>query len=208
MTTPTLVKGFQHIIHDSQIAFRQLLKAMSEPGSLVSVSSPEPIDHLNASTFAICQAMLDQQTPLWLSPHFHTTNIKHNLHFHTGVSIIDESQQALFALLCPGDLDSFADLSQHFSQGTNEYPETGCTLIVQVSSIKDDLSDEGNLRLTGPGIETAKFVSISDLPLALLDYLSNQTGERNASFPLGLDFIFVDQTHLVCLPRTTQVEVL
>jgi alpha-D-ribose 1-methylphosphonate 5-triphosphate synthase subunit PhnH len=208
MTAITLIKGFQKPTHDSQRVFRQLLKAMSEPGTLVYVDSPESIDSLHASTFAVCQAMMDQQTPLWLSPNFATPNIKHNLHFHTGVPIVEESQQSLFALISPAEIDSVERFPHVFFQGTDEYPETGCTVIVQVHSVKDNVSKGVNLRLTGPGIETAQLVSISDLSPPLLNYLSNQTGERNGSFPLGLDFIFIDKNQLVCLPRTTQVEVL
>lgn len=208
MTTPTLITGFQNPTHDSQGVFRQLLKAMSEPGTLVSVTSPESIETLYASTFAVCQALMDQQTPLWLSPKLDTKNIKHNLHFHTGVPVIGQSKDALFAVMNATEANLFQNVSQDFAQGTDEYPETGCTLIIQVNSIKNFLSDDINLRLTGPGIEEEHVVSISDLAPPLLDYLSNATGERNAPFPLGLDVIFIDQNQLVCLPRTTQVEVL
>lgn len=208
MTTPTLITGFQNPTHDSQGVFRQLLKAMSEPGTLVSVTSPESIETLYASTFAVCQALMDQQTPLWLSPKLDTKNIKHNLHFHTGVPVVGQSKDALFAVMNATEANLFQNVSQDFAQGTDEYPETGCTLIIQVNSIKNFLSDDINLRLTGPGIEEEHVASISDLASPLLDYLSNATGERNASFPLGLDVIFIDQNQLVCLPRTTQVEVL
>jgi alpha-D-ribose 1-methylphosphonate 5-triphosphate synthase subunit PhnH len=224
MTSLTLIKGFNNPIHDSQVVFRQLLKAMSEPGTLKSVRSPESIETLYTSTFAVCQALMDQQTPLWLSPNFDTPNIKHNLHFHTGVPITEQHQDALFALVDATVIDTldvfsqkestdvtkdfFLDKSKGFSQGNSEYPEMGCTLIIQVSSIKDSLSDTTNLRLTGPGIESQHIVSISDLSPRLLDYLSNETGERNAAFPLGLDFIFIDHNQIVCLPRTTNVEVL
>ncbi|MGJ8647239.1 MAG: phosphonate C-P lyase system protein PhnH [Marinomonas colpomeniae] len=212
MTTPTLITGFQNPTHDSQGVFRQLLKAMSEPGTLVSVTSPESIETLYASTFAVCQALMDQQTPLWLSPKLDTKNIKHNLHFHTGAPVVEQSKDALFAVMDAEETGLFQTVSQDFFQsffqGTDEYPETGCTLIIQVNSIKIVLSELSNLRLTGPGIEEEHLVSISDLAPPLLDYLSNTTGERNASFPLGLDVIFIDQNQLVCLPRTTQVEVL
>lgn len=208
MTTPTLITGFQNPTHDSQGVFRQLLKAMSEPGTLVSVTSPESIETLYASTFAVCQALMDQQTPLWLSPKLDTKNIKHNLHFHTGVPVVGQSKDALFAVMNATEANLFQNVSQDFAQGTDEYPETGCTLIIQVNSIKNFLSDDINLRLTGPGIEEEHVASISDLASPLLDYLSNATGERNASFPLGLDVIFIDQNQLICLPRTTQVEVL
>jgi alpha-D-ribose 1-methylphosphonate 5-triphosphate synthase subunit PhnH len=211
MTVPTLIKGFQQPTQDSQVVFRQLLKAMSEPGTIVSVGSPETVAPLYASTFAVCQGLMDQQTPLWLSPHFLTADIKHNLHFHTGVPIVEQGDKSVFALTTPYELqrcDLLLASALGFSQGSSEYPETGCSVIIQVTQIAKTMAESGCLRLTGPGIERERFVLIDELPPALLDYLLDETGNRRATFPLGLDFIFVDPTQLMCLPRTTQVEVL
>jgi alpha-D-ribose 1-methylphosphonate 5-triphosphate synthase subunit PhnH len=193
---------------------------MSEPGCVVHLASPEALTHLYSSTFATCQALLDQQTLLWLSPEFNTADIRHNLHFHTGMAITDEPGNALFAIAYPDEISAIST----FSSGSSEYPETGCTLMLQVNTVSAELvknaSSQKNiaseistelttealttLKLSGPGISTERFVHISDLNDVFLNYLV----KRPDSFPLGIDLIFIAQQSLVCIPRTTRVEVL
>ncbi|SIS52884.1 phosphonate C-P lyase system protein PhnH [Neptunomonas antarctica] len=220
MNAPKIIRGFAEPVRDSQQTFRQLLKAMSEPGSVVNLTSPDALTHLYSSTFAVCQALLDQQTPLWLSPEFNTADIRHNLHFHSGMPITDEPAKALFAIAYPGEITAMSE----FSIGSCEYPETGCTLILQVNSVSSELTVSGlsakepssglsplmskqaltSLKLSGPGIATEKLIHISDLNDVLINYLV----ERPDSFPLGIDLVFVAEQSLVCIPRTTTVEVL
>lgn len=202
MAAIPLVKGFDQPIHDSQQVFRKLLKAMSEPGVIESISAPESIHGLYPSSFAVCQAILDQQTPLWMSESLGQTDIKHNLHFHTGVPIINTKSQALFALINASELDDLAE----FAMGDSEYPERSCSLIVQVNrieSLASPTSDNQALGLTGPGIQSQRLIYIDALPLVLQNYFTS----RNTRSPLGLDVIFVDPSQLVCLPRSTKVEV-
>lgn len=206
MSEATLKQAFAQPVHDSQQAFRQILKAMSEPGVLASVESPEAIGPLYASTFAICQTLLDQQTPTWLSPAFDTAEIRKNLHFHTGLALTNEPSQAAFALALPEELEDFTV----FSLGNHEYPETSCSVIVQVKEISNLASsgvqkNKGNtLKLTGPGIPDERCVQVATLPDSILAYLA----DAHLTFPLGLDFMLVSQTQLLCLPRTTNVEVI
>ncbi|MFT5719773.1 MAG: alpha-D-ribose 1-methylphosphonate 5-triphosphate synthase subunit PhnH [Motiliproteus sp.] len=206
MNAQTIIRGFAEPVTDSQRTFRRLLKAMSEPGTMVNLSSPEALAGLYSSTFAICQALLDKQTPLWLAPEFSSAAIRRNLHFHTGMPITDEPADALFAVASPDEITAMSA----FSIGSSEYPETGCTLILQVSSVAAASATESStslpttLRLSGPGIATEKLICIADLNAVLIDYLT----ERPDAFPLGIDLIFVAEQALVCIPRTTQVEVL
>ncbi|BBB29286.1 phosphonate C-P lyase system protein PhnH [Neptunomonas japonica] len=217
MNAPTIIKGLVNPINDSQVVFRKLLKAMSEPGVIVNITSPEPLAHLYSSTFAICHALLDQQTPLWLSPELSTTEIKHNLHFHTGMPIANTQNAALFAIAYPNEISDMGD----FSKGSSEYPEISCTLILQINSLAemprnqttDHVADQHvknrshhkntTLKLSGPGIAQERYVHISDMTDLLIDYLV----ERPDSFPLGVDMIFATEQSLVCIPRTTHVEV-
>ena len=214
MPTP-LIMGFSNPVNDSQVIFRQLLKAMSEPGVCVQANSPALDLPLYGSTFAVCQTLLDQQTPLWLAPSLDTQAIKHNLHFHTGVTLTNSREDALFALASASEIDTFDD----FLAGDHEYPELSCTVILQVDAViagKTDTihSSEAvtdiqpqeltQLRLTGPGIETEHCVSITNMTPSLLAYLV----ERQHKFPLGLDFILIDPAQFIALPRTTNVEVI
>ncbi|MFT6916361.1 MAG: alpha-D-ribose 1-methylphosphonate 5-triphosphate synthase subunit PhnH [Motiliproteus sp.] len=211
MNAQKIIRGFAEPVTDSQRTFRHLLKAMSEPGTVVNLSSPEALASVYSSTFALCQALLDKQTPLWLAPEFNTADIRYNLHFHTGMPITDQPSEALFAIAYPDEITAMSA----FSVGSSEYPETGCTLILQVSTVAAASATEPSrsvpsahlpttLRLSGPGIATERRICIADLNAVLIDYLT----QRPDAFPLGIDLIFVAEQAVVCIPRTTKVEVL
>lgn len=198
MATNTLIRGFDDAVHDAQRAFRQVLKAMSEPGTAVRLDCPESPAGMAPASFALCQSLLDSETALWRSNEFRRDAIGQNLRFHTGVRLTEKRGDATFALAYPSELDSL----EGFSRGSAEYPETGTTLILQV-----ELSEDGNrgqcLRLCGPGIETERRICIAGLEGTVLDYLL----ERPDPFPQGLDLMLVDGERLICIPRTTVVEV-
>ena len=197
MSKIDLIKGFIDPVNDSQFTFRQLLKAMSEPGILCKFTTPEPLGFMSEALFATCQALLDQQTPVWLSKEFDTPNIRHNLSFHTGAPILDDVSNAQFAIAFAGEVENTAS----FHKGDVEYPETACTLLLQVNALNGD--DGDTLKLSGPGIETDVYAQISDLTPAILTYLTT----RPDRFPLGLDLIFAAEDALLCIPRCTHVEV-
>lgn len=204
--TQHLVKVFSEPVNDAQVVFRQVLKAMSEPGTIVKLPTTIALPPLYGSTFAICQTLLDQQTNLWLAPLFRTDSIKRNLHFHTGIRLEENKQKALFAITTPAEVNSYSD----FLQGNHEYPEHSCTVLMQVDHIATGVNMENNikannttqLQLTGPGIKTARHIVITNLTDDFLAYRSDL-----AAFPLGIDVIFVAPEQIVCLPRTTKVEV-
>lgn len=202
MQNTVIVAGFSDPVRDAQQTFRKVLKAMSEPGVIVAASSPEALLHLYPSTFAVCQTLLDQQTPLWLSKEFRNPEIQHNLHFHTGMPLAKHSMDAQFALAYAGEIATLDD----FAKGTAEYPERNCTLILQVHTISNFPSTAQNsttLKLSGPGIETERQIVIAGLSQTIIHYLT----ERPDPFPLGIDFIFTAEQSFVAIPRTTQLEV-
>ncbi|TVO77863.1 phosphonate C-P lyase system protein PhnH [Sedimenticola selenatireducens] len=202
MQNTAIVAGFADPVSDAQQTFRKVLKAMSEPGVIVEAASPEALEHLYPSTFAVCQTLLDQQTPLWLSKEFSNPKIQHNLHFHTGMPLARQPLDAQFALAYAGEIATLDD----FAKGTAEYPERNCTMILQVQAISASPSTDQNsttLKLSGPGIKTERQIAIAGLSQAVIRYLS----DRPDTFPLGIDFIFTAAQSLVAIPRTTQLEV-
>lgn len=202
MQKNALVSGFSNPARDAQQTFRKLLKAISEPGTIINASSPEGLDQLYPSTFAVCQTLLDQQTPLWLSTEFSNPVIQQNLHFNTGMPLAKRSLDAQFALAYASEITTL----DNFAKGTAEYPERNCTLILQVHTISQFWSTDQNsttLKLSGPGIKTVHQIAIAGLSQAVLYYLT----ERPDPFPLGVDFVFTAEQSLVAIPRTTQLEV-
>lgn len=68
----TLQPAFTLAVQDAQHSFRRLLKAMSEPGVIVSL---QQLQHgwqpLNVATTSLLLTLVDHETPVWLAPTLH-----------------------------------------------------------------------------------------------------------------------------------------
>jgi alpha-D-ribose 1-methylphosphonate 5-triphosphate synthase subunit PhnH len=190
----SLVASFQNPVADAQYSFRRILKALSEPGSLVTLPTMPGFGVLGSASACVLLTLIDQDTPLWISPQLNDAALCQNLRFHTGAVLTDDPSMVSFAL-AGGSLDSATLLA--FPCGDEMSPELATSVIVQVESL-----DGGQpLRLRGPGIEQDCLIS-PRLPEAVLQYLIN----RPHRFPLGLDFMLTCGEQLLALPRTTHVE--
>lgn len=192
----TLMTAFTLPVQDAQHYFRRLLKAMSEPGVIVSLNNtPEGWQPLNSATTSVLLTLSDQDTPVWLAPELCSETACQNLRFHTGAVLATEPSQATFTVV--NDQVRAKQLND-FAQGEDVSPEASATVIVEVKS----LSGGHMLRLTGPGILEERMIApqISDVVL-------NALTERLHAFPLGCDFIFTCGERLLAIPRTTHVEV-
>ena len=195
MNQVALKAGFDDSVHDSQRVFRALLDAMSRPGRVVTPPVPPEIPAaLHPATAAVCLALLDFETPLWLAgPDIAETRAW--LAFHAGCPFAATPDQAAFALVTAVNalppLDGFA-------LGSDEMPERSTTLILQV----DGLEAGRGKRLSGPGIDGTALLAVE----GPTDAFWVERAAACGLFPRGLDVIFIDGTALAALPRTTQVE--
>ena len=83
-----------------------------------------------------------------------------------------------------------------FAQGTHEYPDRSTTLVIQVDRIGGSV-----IELSGPGLKTPIPFGAASLPRSFwIEMIGN-----HSQFPLGVDVIFVDQTHIACCPRSTRI---
>ncbi|MDS0462110.1 phosphonate C-P lyase system protein PhnH [Klebsiella pneumoniae] len=173
-----------------------MLKAMSEPGVIVSL---QQLQHgwqpLNVASTSLLLTLADHETPVWLASALYNDLVGQNLRFHTGAPLVDQPQQAVFAVANDG---ISAEQLNVLSAGTVTAPETGVTLIVQLAS----LSGGRMLRLTGAGIAEERMIA-PQLPDCIIDELT----ERPHPFPLGIDLILTCGERLLAIPRTTHVEV-
>lgn len=192
----TLQTAFTLPVQDAQQSFRRLLKAMSEPGVIVSLHQ---LKHgwqpLNLATTSVLLTLADNDTPVWLSGAINNDIVSSNLRFHTNAPLVEQPQQAVFAV-ADGKI-SHEQLNE-LSSGTSVAPETSATLILQVAS----LSGGRMLRLTGAGIADERMVA----PL-LPECIIHELTERPHPFPLGIDLILTCGERLLAIPRTTHVEV-
>ena len=189
----TLQAGFTHPVADAQRAFRCILKAMSEPGTVVTLPFQPAWGDLSAAATAVILTLIDHDTPLWLDPALKNDSVVSNVRFHTGATLVPDTA-APFALISAA---SDIDVSQFFA-GDSVAPEKSTTVIVDVAGLQEGVS----VRLSGPGINTERIVA-PQLPDILREYRCL----NNTLFPAGIDLILTCGNALMALPRTTRVEV-
>ena len=189
----SLLASFNHPVADAQSAFRRLLKAMSEPGVVVSLPLQQGWETLSPAATAVLLTLVDQESPLWIDPALDNQTLRTNLRFHTGVPIASHSD-APFALLA-GASNPDPGL---FAAGDPLAPEKSSTLIIDVAGLSGGLT----LRLSGPGLREPRAIA-PRLPQRVLAYLC----DRPHPFPQGVDFIFTCGETAMAVPRTTRVEV-
>ncbi|MBK5933074.1 alpha-D-ribose 1-methylphosphonate 5-triphosphate synthase subunit PhnH [Rhodovulum imhoffii] len=187
MASQILDGGFSDVPVQSARAFRAALSAMARPGRVYDISGAMPPAPLSPAAGSLLLTLADPGTPVFLAGAHDTPELRAWLIFHTGVPIAPR-EEAAFAV---GTWTELLPL-EPYRKGTPEYPDRSATLIVEVATLA-----ASGARLTGPGIETARMLSLPEL----------EPFRRNAAlFPRGLDFYFTAGARLAALPRTTKVE--
>lgn len=191
-----LLPAWDDPVHDAQLAFRCVLKALSEPGVIqtlpMALQAPAPLDK---ATAAVCLSLMDFETPVWLADDVASDAVRAYLRFHCGLPLVKEPSQAAFAVLrAPLTIFSLED----FAQGSMAYPDKSATLLIQVSDL-----DHGPARvISGPGIRDKAAFCVSDLPE---DFVSRWQ-HNHLMFPMGVDVIFCCGNAVLGLPRTTRLQ--
>ena len=192
-----LQPGFGAPVPDSQQVFRHVLAAMSEPGAVqqmaVELTPPAPLDR---ATAAVCLALLDFETPVWLDAGADDEETRTWLRFHCGCPLVAETDGARFAVLAePAAAPPLAG----FPLGSEAYPDESATLVVQVESL--EAGDEVTLR--GPGIRDRRTFRPAGVARAFWE----QRRQIEALFPQGIDLLFASGATLAAVPRSTQIGV-
>ena len=187
MSQATLSGGFKNVAIDSAKAFRAALDALSRPGSIQQIEGAEPPAPLSVAAGSLLLTLIDTDTALCLQGRFDCPAIQQWLRFHTGAPLVS-AEQADFILT---DWQHALPLSQ-FKQGSYDYPDRSATLIIEMDSFEGK-----DLKLTGPGIEIASYLSLPE---------AEALQKNHACYPLGVDFYFTHQTQIAGLPRSTNVE--
>jgi len=188
--------GLADPVLDSQGIFRAVLDAMSHPGRVMSLGlEGSTVAPLYPATLAICLALVDLETPLWLDPASRTPEVSAHLRFHCGCPIVDDAGRGRFAVVAaPAAMPAL----DRFDPGTDEYPDRSATVIVQARA----LAAGTGRRLTGPGIASEGRLDVDGLPAQFWEGLR----ANHDRFPRGVDVLLTAGLALVALPRTTWVE--
>ncbi|WP_051510672.1 MULTISPECIES: phosphonate C-P lyase system protein PhnH [Cobetia] len=201
-------------VHHSQRLFRQLLSAMSEPGTVhdIPVSSMPQGVALSSAAWGTLLALCDLESRLWIADELNRDGLAAAISFHTGARIVTCADEADFALVTPHSCQRMPNVSE----GSDTYPDRSTTLIVVLAATGTLKSAEGfphapahgplptrDWRLSGPGIRDSRVVALDVKAEALMQRLAC----NRAHFPLGLDAILTADTHLIAIPRSTQIDV-
>lgn len=196
MTAIAPAAGFTDPVQQSQQAFRLLLDAIARPGRIVSLEqAPGHPTGLAPALAAALLTLCDLDTPVWLGPGFNTAEMRDWLRFHTGAPLAAASKLAAVALL-----SSEQDITlEDFSFGTDEAPERGATLLIQVPA----LTGVTAAIWRGPGIKDAVGMSAC----GLVPGFWRQRVLLGSAFPCGLDIYLACGGDIVGLPRSTTISI-
>jgi alpha-D-ribose 1-methylphosphonate 5-triphosphate synthase subunit PhnH len=189
MNTAAFTGGFETPSVQSAHAFRAVLEAMARPGTIHAVTGASPPAPLSVAAGVALLTLADATTPVHLAGTADNATVRNWVTFHIGAKLV-AAEDADFAVGTWSALQPTA----RFRIGEPDYPDRSATLIVEV----DRLTNHG-ATLTGPGIETATWLSLPETAA----FAANR-----AKFPLGYDCLFTFGHRLAGLPRSTRVEVI
>jgi alpha-D-ribose 1-methylphosphonate 5-triphosphate synthase subunit PhnH len=183
----TRFPGFADPVLDAQATFRAVLDAMGRPGRIQAIiAPPEAPPGLSPAAASVLLTLADSATPLRLAAGAEAAAW---VRFHCGCPLVTHG--AAFVL------DPAAVLLD-LDPGTEEEPERGATLILEV----DALDAAAGWRLSGPGIRDLHHLRVRGAPHGFLrDWAANR-----ARFPRGVDVILCAGAHIAALPRTVRIE--
>ena len=188
------------LVHDTQAAYRKLLKCMSRPGVIESIEKQsEKIDFdisFYKGTLVSMFVLLDGEVTfnIFSKNKKEITNFVNQLTYAKAVAL--EEADFIF-VLNDAEENSLGEAFNRAKLGTLIDPHKSATIIVEV----EKLSYEKKYILKGPGIENLSYASIITKGPFI-----NERENKNIEYPLGVDTIFINrEAQIMCLPRTTKI---
>jgi alpha-D-ribose 1-methylphosphonate 5-triphosphate synthase subunit PhnH len=151
-----------------------------------------------AGMLAVLLTLLDAHTQVHLAAGWATPALQAYLRFYSGVAVAAAPEQAAY-VASPASALAPA-LWQRLDLGSDEAPQRGATLLVQVDALGDDGAH--TLRLQGPGIASRHALGVSGVPVALWRWRASLA----ASLPCGFDLVLVCGSRVAAIARSTRVQ--
>ncbi len=182
--------GFADPVLDGQACFRAVLDALAHPGRIVAAEAPDPPSPLDPATAAVLLTLVDAEAPLWLDDA--AAPARDWIAFHCAAPLAARGEAAFGLSLGAASLTGFGI-------GTDDAPENGATLILQVEALGRGLP----LRLSGPGLAAPAVLRVDGLaPGFVQEWTAN-----HAAFPRGVDLILCAGSRMAALPRSVRIKV-
>lgn len=188
--------GFADSVLQSGAAFRAVMAALANPGTVQNLVTPAPIsDSMSAELVSVLLTLSDHDSPIWLDDVLRAdTAVLEFVAFHAGAPLVSDPQKAVFAIA--GEATRLPGLDQ-FNLGTQEYPDRSTTIVLAVPALHGGAA----LTLRGPGIKDTLHIS----PLGLPEDFRAQWAANRALFPRGVDLLLVADGQVMGLPRSTRI---
>lgn len=187
-------------VHDIQTLYRKTVDSMSRPGTIADCSLECQVMDGKPECFslslAFAQMLLDTEVT------FHVVSKKgeqlskwfHQLTYAASTGMEDADYIFVTKEV---KKEFFHDVIRRAKVGDLHEPEKSALVIVEVDSV----TSGEKMTLSGPGIRTEHHVETS----LEIDWIPIRE-QKNQQYPLGIDFIFVDEKdRMFCVPRTTNI---
>lgn len=205
----SLLSPLPNKVIDAQQVFRAVLKAMSEPASVVDLTKTGMVDTANGDSavlWAVAQSLIDGEVTVLCDNKASAPiddKLQKSIRFFCGSPAVEDLAKAEFVFTDMLSLTAvLAD--KQLNIGTLEMPHTSSTLVIFTKAIyaEDEIAQahaDDVITLSGAGIKTQKKVAIAGMTAKLRKQLQN----NHNLFPLGVDMIFCSANKLVSIPRTS-----
>lgn len=188
--------GFADPVLQSQTAFRAIMDALANPGTVQRLVTPgSPTSSIPPELVSTLLTLSDHDTSIWLDDALRADSaVLQFISFHTGAPVVSEPGRAAFAFAAGAE--HLPRLDQ-FNLGTQEYPDRSTTIVLAVPA----LTGGPELFIRGPGIKGHGHISPVGLPG---DFLARWSANREL-FPRGIDLLLVAEGAVLGLPRSTRI---
>lgn len=145
--------------------------------------------------------LLDTETPLHLAGALASAAARTWLRFHGGVPVTAEPAQSAYAACLAADC--LPALWTALAGGTDDQPQDGATLLIDVPALADQAPVPGaaTLRLSGPGIRGAAHLAVAGLPPAFWAWRRS----LQAHYPCGVDLLLSCGDRVAAIPRSSHI---
>jgi len=204
MSSLDLLPAFIDESTDSQVVFRNILTAMSEPGTIIDMTSDEEpyntrsllnsCESKLSCLWSVAQTLLDSDCSVFVCASISEKAFVQSLSFFTGVSFAPDMKSADFIFMSIHELE---DLNG-FNLGGIEKPHLSSTVLIYIESI----TNSEQIILSGPGIKDNRLLMLEGLDANKIDLLQN----NHKLYPCGVDFIFCSATSITAITRSTKIK--
>lgn len=184
-------------VHDCQESFRLMLRALSNPGEIVSLKEPaEKLEEENAVFITVALTLLDKETTFCVVDN---ATISEKITQVTYAKNVDKKiANFLFVTKICQD-GQMEEIMSGIHPGTLAEPHTNCVLVIGI----EHFPETDTCSLKGPGVQGSRRVCLPDEAMQWV----KQRDKMEFEYPTGIDMYFAASNgELLAIPRKVKME--